>query len=114
MRGVDTKAPEFSETAAHEFRRLDLRKGEDCATALARSGAPFDEVYQLAADMGGMGFIERFRVECLRSVLVNTQERDPVVFGVVFVLLATLTLLASYLPARRVIHIDPVEVLREE
>ncbi|MBT3296090.1 MAG: NAD-dependent epimerase/dehydratase family protein [Verrucomicrobia bacterium] len=30
------------------------------------------EVYNLAADMGGMGFIERFRVECLRSVLVNT------------------------------------------
>ncbi len=30
------------------------------------------EVYQLAADMGGMGFIERFRVECLRSVLINT------------------------------------------
>ena len=30
------------------------------------------EVYQLAADMGGMGFIERFRVECLRSILINT------------------------------------------
>jgi GDP-D-mannose 3', 5'-epimerase len=30
------------------------------------------EVYNLAADMGGMGFIERYRVECLRSVLINT------------------------------------------
>ncbi len=30
------------------------------------------EVYNLAADIGGMGFIERFRVECLRSILVNT------------------------------------------
>ncbi len=30
------------------------------------------EVYNFAADMGGMGFIERFRVECLRSILVNT------------------------------------------
>jgi nucleoside-diphosphate-sugar epimerase len=30
------------------------------------------EVYNLAADMGGMGFIEHFRVECLRSVLINT------------------------------------------
>ena len=29
------------------------------------------EVYNLAADMGGMGFIERFRVECLRSILIN-------------------------------------------
>ena len=30
------------------------------------------EVYNLASDMGGMGFIERFRVECLRSILINT------------------------------------------
>ncbi|HXP60154.1 MAG TPA: NAD-dependent epimerase/dehydratase family protein, partial [Dongiaceae bacterium] len=30
------------------------------------------EVYNLAADMGGMGFIERFRIQCLRSVLINT------------------------------------------
>lgn len=30
------------------------------------------EVYTLAADMGGMGFIERFRIECLRSILINT------------------------------------------
>jgi nucleoside-diphosphate-sugar epimerase len=30
------------------------------------------EVYNLAADMGGMGFIERFRVQCLRSILINT------------------------------------------
>jgi GDP-D-mannose 3', 5'-epimerase len=30
------------------------------------------EVYNLAADMGGMGFIERFRVECMRSILINT------------------------------------------
>ncbi len=31
-----------------------------------------DEVYNLAADMGGMGFIESHRVECLRSILINT------------------------------------------
>ena len=30
------------------------------------------QVYNLAADMGGMGFIEHFRVECLRSILINT------------------------------------------
>ena len=34
------------------------------------------EVYNLAADMGGMGFIERFRVECLRSVLINTHMAE--------------------------------------
>lgn len=31
-----------------------------------------EEVYNLAADMGGMGFIERYRIECLRSILINT------------------------------------------
>jgi len=34
------------------------------------------EVYNFAADMGGIGFIEHFRVECLRSVLVNTHLID--------------------------------------
>jgi GDP-D-mannose 3',5'-epimerase len=46
----------------------------DCSTedACARLCEGAAEVYNLAADMGGMGFIERFRVECLRSVLINT------------------------------------------
>jgi nucleoside-diphosphate-sugar epimerase len=47
---------------------LDLSHEENCVRAC--EGA--EEVYNLAADMGGMGFIERFRVECLRSVLINT------------------------------------------
>lgn len=47
---------------------LDVSREENCVKAC--EGAV--EVYNLAADMGGMGFIERFRVECLRSVLVNT------------------------------------------
>lgn len=47
---------------------LDLSIEENCRRAC--EGAV--EVYQLAADMGGMGFIERFRVECLRSILINT------------------------------------------
>jgi len=34
------------------------------------------EVYNLAADMGGMGFIEKFRIECLRSILINTHMID--------------------------------------
>ena len=41
-------------------------------TAIGFAKVPV-EVYNLAADMGGMGFIERFRVECLRSILINTQ-----------------------------------------
>jgi len=46
----------------------------DCSVEEACKSACRDatEVYNLAADMGGMGFIERFRVECLRSILINT------------------------------------------
>ena len=47
---------------------LDLSEKENCVRAV--EGAA--EVYNLAADMGGMGFIERYRVECLRSVLITT------------------------------------------
>ncbi len=47
---------------------MDLSFEENCRRAC--EGAV--EVYNLAADMGGMGFIERFRVECLRSILINT------------------------------------------
>jgi len=47
---------------------LDLSSEDSCERAC--EGAV--EVYNLAADMGGMGFIENFRVECLRSILINT------------------------------------------
>jgi GDP-D-mannose 3', 5'-epimerase len=47
---------------------LDVSIEENCRRVC--EGAV--EVYNLAADMGGMGFIERFRVECLRSILINT------------------------------------------
>jgi len=48
---------------------MDLTEKDNCVRAC--EGAV--EVYNLAADMGGMGFIEHFRVDCLRSVLINTQ-----------------------------------------
>ena len=47
---------------------LDLCTSDACARAVENAV----EVYNLAADMGGMGFIERFRVECMRSSLINT------------------------------------------
>jgi GDP-D-mannose 3',5'-epimerase len=47
---------------------LDCSNEENC-NRVCESAA---EIYNLAADMGGMGFIERFRVECLRTVLINT------------------------------------------
>jgi GDP-D-mannose 3', 5'-epimerase len=51
-----------------ENLQLDLSERMSCEKVC--EGAI--EVYNLAADMGGMGFIERFRVECLRSILINT------------------------------------------
>ena len=52
--------------------QYDLSMGLNCRTVC--HGA--DEVYQLAADMGGMGFIEKHRIECMRSVLVNVHMLD--------------------------------------
>lgn len=54
VRGVDLKYPEFSPTQADEFIIGDLRNADLCKSILDRS---FDEVYQLAADMGGAGYI---------------------------------------------------------
>jgi len=73
VRGVDLKEPEFSETEADEFIVLDLREPQNCERAvLSRQQKPFDEVYQLAADMGGMGFIHSAECEIMRnSALIN-------------------------------------------
>ncbi|MCK4494758.1 MAG: NAD-dependent epimerase/dehydratase family protein [Candidatus Aminicenantes bacterium] len=73
VRGVDLKKPEFSESYADEFLLLDLREKNNCNTAVtAPEGAVFDEVYQLAADMGGMGFIHSAECEIMRnSLLIN-------------------------------------------
>ncbi len=73
VRGVDLHLPEFGDTAADDFQLLDLRLPEACASALSlASGAP-DEVYQLAADMGGVGFIHSAQCEIMRNnVLINT------------------------------------------
>lgn len=54
VRGVDLKTPDFSESTADEFVQGDLRDQTICRQVVDQS---FDEVYQLAADMGGAGFI---------------------------------------------------------
>ena len=54
VRGVDLKFPEYSETAADDFVIADLREPANCRDAV---DCRFDEVYQLAADMGGAGYI---------------------------------------------------------
>jgi GDP-D-mannose 3', 5'-epimerase len=70
IRAVDKKPlPEwYQRTPGVECLCLDLSQEKNCKRAC--EGAA--EVYNLAADMGGMGFIERFRIECLRSILINT------------------------------------------
>ena len=54
VRGVDLKKPEYSKDQADEFIVGDLREQSVCKQILDRA---FDEVYQLAADMGGAGYI---------------------------------------------------------
>ncbi|MCG3267382.1 NAD-dependent epimerase/dehydratase family protein [Yoonia sp. I 8.24] len=54
VRGVDLKRPEFGDTQADEFMVGDLRDQNFVAEAVE---ARFDEIYQLAADMGGAGFV---------------------------------------------------------
>jgi nucleoside-diphosphate-sugar epimerase len=73
VRGADQKHTEFSPTAAHDFLKVDLRDAAGCEAAVRTpEGKPFDEVYQLAADMGGMGFIHSAECEIMRnSCLIN-------------------------------------------
>ena len=54
VRGVDIKFPPYNETNADDFLIGDLRDPLTCSLAIDQN---FDEVYQLAADMGGAGFI---------------------------------------------------------
>ena len=72
VRGVDIKKPEYSESAADEFCVLDLRQEDNCRAAVMLKAGAADEVYQLAADMGGMGFIHSAECEIMHnSVLIN-------------------------------------------
>lgn len=72
VRGVDIKAHEFVPTQADEFLLLDLREPENCGNALLLDSGAFDEVYQLAADMGGMGFIPFAECEIMHNnALIN-------------------------------------------
>ena len=73
VRGVDLKKPEFAPTDADQFEILDLRRWADCLAATRG----VDEVYALAADMGGMGFISQHHAEILHNnVLINTHTLE--------------------------------------
>jgi GDP-D-mannose 3',5'-epimerase len=69
VRGVDIKYPEYETSPADEFKILDLRHWDNCLMA---TGENIDEVYNLAADMGGIGYITSFRAKIARNnVLIN-------------------------------------------
>ena len=75
VRGVDSKAPEFRATAADDFSVVDLREPAECRRVLA--DRRFDQVYQLAADMGGMEFIHSAECDILKnSVRINVNMVD--------------------------------------
>jgi nucleoside-diphosphate-sugar epimerase len=68
VRGVDIKIPEFQPTRANEFLLLDLTVAKDCL----RATFEIDEVYGLAANMGGIGFIETNKAVIVRdNTLIN-------------------------------------------
>ncbi|GMU39617.1 MAG: NAD-dependent dehydratase [Chloroflexota bacterium] len=73
VRGVDLKEPEFEPSRADEFLLLDLRRWENCLTATRG----IDDVYALAADMGGMGFISNHHAQILHNnILISTHTLD--------------------------------------
>ena len=73
VKGVDVKKPEFSASEANEFLVADLRNSENCIKAT--SGV--DQVYALAADMGGMGFISAHHAEILyNNAMINFQTLE--------------------------------------
>src|SRR5688572_24834433 len=73
VRGVDIKHPEFEPSSADQFLITDLRLRNDVEVALKLdNNQSFDEVCQLAANMGGMGFISTHDAEIMHdSALIN-------------------------------------------
>ncbi|MGH7901662.1 MAG: NAD-dependent epimerase/dehydratase family protein [Thermodesulfobacteriota bacterium] len=68
VRGVDIKYPEYEDTVADEFKLLDLRRWTKCLQATRG----VEQVYNLAANMGGIGFIETHKAEITHdNVLIN-------------------------------------------
>jgi GDP-D-mannose 3', 5'-epimerase len=69
VRGVDVKLPQFEPSAADEFQVADLRFFENCSAAME----DIEDVYQLAADMGGIGYITENHATLSRNnILINS------------------------------------------
>ena len=108
VRGVDVKEPEYEPTAAHEFELLDLRRWDNCLQATRG----VDEVYALAAEMGGIGFIETHKAQIVRdSTMINIHSIEAARLSGVkrFLFTSSACVYAGYLQKRA-----DVTPLREE
>jgi len=108
VRGVDVKEPEYEPTAAHEFELLDLRRWDNCLQATRG----MDEVYALAAEMGGIGFIETHKAQIVRdSTMINIHSIEAARLSGVkrFLFTSSACVYAGYLQKRA-----DVTPLREE
>jgi len=108
VRGVDIKKPEYEPSPADEFLVQDLRVPENCQ----RSVRGVREVYQLGADMGGIGYITRnFASLCRNNVLVNVNMLEASrLEGVArYLYTSSACVYPSFLQ-----HVESVKGLREE
>jgi nucleoside-diphosphate-sugar epimerase len=77
VRGVDLKYPEYQQSSADEFELLDLRRWDNCLVAVRET----DEVYSLAADMGGIGYIATNLADITRNnILINAHMLEAARF----------------------------------
>ena len=108
VRGVDIKYPEYEASQADEFALLDLRESENCL----RATSGVEQVYNLAANMGGIGFIENHKAEIMHdNVLINIHMLEAAKKNRLDKFLFTSS--ACVYPAYRQNHADVIP-LREE
>ena len=105
VRGVDLKRPDYAPTAADEFELLDLRRSDACLEAIRGAS----RVFALAANMGGIGYIEAHKAEIVRdNALINLHTIEAArVHGVRRLLFASS---ACVYPASRQARADVVSL----
>lgn len=85
---------------------LGAQKGDVLGLVLKQGG----QLAAIGIVVGGIGAL--FLTRLLKGLVFGVSTTDPIAFGGVIVLLATVALLASWLPARRAARVDPMNVLR--
>lgn len=108
VRGVDIKRPEFGKSEADEFELLDLRRPDDTQRAFEIDGS-FDDVYALAADMGGMGFISQYHSQIIyNNLLINLNSVNEAARRGVGRYLYTSSACVYPVGAQQVENVDPL------